>query len=111
MWCRQLLVLLQDESRTVRNTLIRRLPGTLAMFVPPDAAGDARAGAELAQALTAAHAAVGLDWRAHESLLLAFPALTQVSHLILLLTYSSGILSRLVGEGQTGCMFNLFKPF
>ncbi len=57
---------------------MRQLPGTLELFAAPGGADDARAGAELAQALVSLDASLGLDWRSQEAMLLSFPALAQV---------------------------------
>ena len=70
--------MLGDESAAVREAAVRQLPGTLELFAVPGCADDARAGAELAQALASLDASLGLDWRSQEAMLLSFPALTQV---------------------------------
>ncbi|KAK9909175.1 hypothetical protein WJX75_008292 [Coccomyxa subellipsoidea] len=75
---RPLLHMLGDESAAVREAAVRQLPGTLELFAVPGGPDDARAGAELAQALVSLDASLGLDWRSQEAMLLSFPALAQI---------------------------------
>lgn len=63
----------------VRAAVVAKLPGTLKLFTALEAGGDVRAGSELAHALVTLDASFGLDWRSQQSMLLSFPALSQVS--------------------------------
>ncbi|CAL8461878.1 g1409 [Coccomyxa elongata] len=75
---RSLLNLLGDSAVAVREAVVAQLPGTLKLFAALEAGGDVRAGSELANALVALDASLGLDWRSQQSMLLSFPALSQI---------------------------------
>ena len=72
----------------VREAVIVELPGTLDLFAGLEAGGDVRSGTELANALVALDAGLGLNWRSQLSMLLSFPALFKVSLTASPLTFS-----------------------
>ena len=76
---RSFLLLLGDPETSVRRAMLRSLAAFMAGIAGMSARDDAKLGAELASHIVSLEASLGLDWRAHQGLLLAVPALTQVA--------------------------------